>query len=260
MLDAAPSLEHYRGQSHQPSVEEIPDESEFSHGHIAPQSTLDQSFQSSNTPSNQRQPKGDDVRVPDIPSPQELQENYYQNPPEGDVSPMASSGAGPTESVGGYFPAAPDVPNEGSAPSLSQAPLEATGRSSFPPKSSRIPEDVTGSTANDSLSSTPMDSAALRTGMTPANHHANHHNSPQGHSFSASTRPPPVQSLPVPAEVPAQPAALRSTVDEAKYITDEEAILKAQKHARWAISALNFEDVQTAVKELRGALETLGAT
>ena len=39
---------------------------------------------------------------------------------------------------------------------------------------------------------------------------------------------------------------------------DEEAIKQATKHARWAISALNFEDVKTAVKELRGALESLG--
>jgi vacuolar protein sorting-associated protein VTA1 len=33
----------------------------------------------------------------------------------------------------------------------------------------------------------------------------------------------------------------------------------AAKHAKWAISALNFEDVDTAVKQLRLALETLGA-
>jgi vacuolar protein sorting-associated protein VTA1 len=33
----------------------------------------------------------------------------------------------------------------------------------------------------------------------------------------------------------------------------------AQKHAKWAISALNFEDVPTAVRELRRALELLGA-
>ena len=44
------------------------------------------------------------------------------------------------------------------------------------------------------------------------------------------------------------------------YLTDEEAILNAQKHARWAISALNFEDADTAVKELREALEALGAS
>jgi vacuolar protein sorting-associated protein VTA1 len=37
------------------------------------------------------------------------------------------------------------------------------------------------------------------------------------------------------------------------------SVAKAQKHARWAISALNFEDADTAVKELKAALQTLGA-
>ncbi|KAK0730925.1 Vta1 like-domain-containing protein [Lasiosphaeris hirsuta] len=41
---------------------------------------------------------------------------------------------------------------------------------------------------------------------------------------------------------------------------DEAAIVGAQKHAKWAISALNFEDVNTAVRELRKALDLLGAT
>ncbi|KAK2039452.1 DUF605-domain-containing protein [Colletotrichum somersetense] len=41
--------------------------------------------------------------------------------------------------------------------------------------------------------------------------------------------------------------------------SDEMDLPKAQKHAKWAISALNFEDVPTAVKELRNALAALGA-
>jgi vacuolar protein sorting-associated protein VTA1 len=36
--------------------------------------------------------------------------------------------------------------------------------------------------------------------------------------------------------------------------------MAAQKHAKWAISALHFEDVDTAVKELRIALRSLGAS
>lgn len=40
---------------------------------------------------------------------------------------------------------------------------------------------------------------------------------------------------------------------------DDAAVARAEKHAKWAISALNFDDVPTAVKELRNALETLGA-
>lgn len=43
------------------------------------------------------------------------------------------------------------------------------------------------------------------------------------------------------------------------FSADEAAMAQAQKHAKWAISALNFEDVSTAVKELRRALEALGA-
>ena len=65
--------------------------------------------------------------------------------------------------------------------------------------------------------------------------------------------------MPYGQSVPSQPAAPPPVVSQGNYLTDEEAILKAQKHARWAISALNFEDVNTAVKELRGALESLGA-
>ena len=44
------------------------------------------------------------------------------------------------------------------------------------------------------------------------------------------------------------------------FVPDDKDIAEAQKHARWAISALNFEDVPTAVKELRIALQSLGAS
>lgn len=46
----------------------------------------------------------------------------------------------------------------------------------------------------------------------------------------------------------------------ATYTADDAAMAQAQKHAKWAISALNFEDVPTAVRELRKALENLGAS
>ena len=62
--------------------------------------------------------------------------------------------------------------------------------------------------------------------------------------YSGATQPPPIQSR-----------AIGANLVE----VDDEAIAQAQKHARWAISALNFEDTQTAIKELREALRTLGA-
>jgi vacuolar protein sorting-associated protein VTA1 len=51
----------------------------------------------------------------------------------------------------------------------------------------------------------------------------------------------------------------QSSSYQGPFNTDEDSILEAQKHAKWAISALNFEDVNTAVKELRTALQSLGA-
>lgn len=39
---------------------------------------------------------------------------------------------------------------------------------------------------------------------------------------------------------------------------DPSVIATIQKHAKWAISALNYDDLDTARKELRLALELLG--
>ncbi len=68
------------------------------------------------------------------------------------------------------------------------------------------------------------------------------------------------QKQPIPQQAPIrqQVSVPQQAAAQANTVVDEEAILKAQKHARWAISALNFEDVNTAVKELRGALASLG--
>ena len=108
--------------------------------------------------------------------------------------------------------------------------------------------------------------------------------SPPPHSFGMSSptwpqqpradpsraQPPavtPMQSPPVPqipvqapraAPIPA-PAPVQQAQPVAPYRTDDESTMAAQKHARWAISALNFEDANTAVKELRLALQSLGA-
>ncbi|KAK3335887.1 Vta1 like-domain-containing protein [Cercophora scortea] len=60
----------------------------------------------------------------------------------------------------------------------------------------------------------------------------------------------------------AKPAVPQMTAAQnyASAAVDEAAMVGAQKHAKWAISALNFEDVPTAVRELRKALEMLGAS
>ncbi|KAK1779497.1 Vta1 like-domain-containing protein [Copromyces sp. CBS 386.78] len=68
---------------------------------------------------------------------------------------------------------------------------------------------------------------------------------------------PSLQHVPPPLAVPA--STYPSSQVAGGFVTDEAAMASAQKHAKWAISALNFEDVPTAVKELRKALEMLGA-
>lgn len=67
--------------------------------------------------------------------------------------------------------------------------------------------------------------------------------------------PPPVAPAPIPVlQTPSQPPSVPSG-----YTPNHKSIEQAQKHAKWAISALNFEDVPTAVQELRNALAMLGA-
>ncbi len=71
---------------------------------------------------------------------------------------------------------------------------------------------------------------------------------------TAATAPPSVNQPPS-----VDPRAGYAPGRSSGFATDEAAVAGAQKHAKWAISALNFEDVPTAVKELRKALESLGA-
>ncbi|KIJ64393.1 hypothetical protein HYDPIDRAFT_40144, partial [Hydnomerulius pinastri MD-312] len=68
----------------------------------------------------------------------------------------------------------------------------------------------------------------------------------------ASITPPPSIE---PIRVPVRPAETRT----ARTVELTPSILaKAQKHCRFAISALDYEDAEQAKKELRAALEILG--
>ena len=80
---------------------------------------------------------------------------------------------------------------------------------------------------------------------------------PQPPVHAALTSPFPAPTYPSTAPPPPPPPP--ATPVAAAVAVDDVAIMQAQKHARWAISALNFEDVGTAVRELKGALEVLGA-
>ncbi|KAK2018473.1 DUF605-domain-containing protein [Colletotrichum eremochloae] len=86
---------------------------------------------------------------------------------------------------------------------------------------------------------------------------------PPPHVTKSTPSPAPKQSKPPPAaqqpKAPAVPATHNNSWAPSSAPSDEMDLSKAQKHAKWAISALNFEDVPTAVKELRNALAALGA-
>ncbi|KAL2161738.1 hypothetical protein VTH06DRAFT_8300 [Thermothelomyces fergusii] len=75
-----------------------------------------------------------------------------------------------------------------------------------------------------------------------------------------ATAPPPPAGPPADSYHPRMaPEPAPAPAPSGGSVVDEAAIAGAQKHAKWAISALNFEDVPTAVRELRKALELLGA-
>lgn len=73
----------------------------------------------------------------------------------------------------------------------------------------------------------------------------------------APMMPPPARPS-VPAALPRVPAGPTPNQTNPQSI-DDDAIALAQKHARWAVSALSFDDVNTAIKELRTSLRHLGA-
>lgn len=101
----------------------------------------------------------------------------------------------------------------------------------------------------------------------PSQHQHQHQQTPRQQPLN----PPPNFSPYQPPQPPTQPPVVpqysqpapppRSVYDPppAGSKVTEEAMISAQKHAKWAVSALNFEDVPTAIKELRIALRELGA-
>ena len=133
---------------------------------------------------------------------------------------------------GGYFPSAPPQ----SQPHL---PLGAAATSPSQPSSPPPPH------------------------LFPAPSTSDPHPHPQDQPASASASAPAPSSAPPTTAAPSQPSpsppsAAQQQRRQEHYLDDDAAVAAAQKHARWAISALNFEDAPTAVRELRAALRALG--
>lgn len=274
-LNAASSEHHQsRAGPQNPSVEEVPDENDRVQAHLAPQSTFDQSLHPSRDSSI---PRPISTPSPTLPSPPDDPRNFYNSNSKADndeVSPLEETPPDRRDSTGGgYFPTVPtstsqydqrrgpDAPvdqtmtgiNQGH-PSLPEAPDFAPSASrnpSHPPLHYQPPQQP-----HDFLpphvSHPPPEPQRPGPSQPTPNVRRQPSYPPQFRS-TYETQPPPAHDAAIP------PAQVRPTNRVAQYNTSEEAIADAQKHARWAISALNFEDVKTAVQELHVALKTLGA-
>jgi len=254
----------------QPSVEEVPDDHDRVQRSLAQRSSLDDSLhpsRASSVPPQFQHPSSVKTASPT----QHINgERYYTNPaPDMDVSPLEPSSADRNFSAGGgYFPLVPDPASDIGEYRRPIAPSEDMP-SHFMPNAAVQPPSSTASRAQEFQ---PTDT--FQSFPSLSTEHADTSNQPQSdQQFHQPQQPALISRLPNPNNYEAyrrqQPSQLQSSVPQPQisepvnvsrdFVVDEEAILKAQKHARWAISALNFEDTKTAVKELRGALEALGA-
>ncbi|KAF2403960.1 DUF605-domain-containing protein [Trichodelitschia bisporula] len=190
--------------------------------------------------------------------PVETYNSQPHQPAHGDVSPLETS---PAE---GYFPHVPTftadtppVPH----PTATMAPDADVVMGSTSPAPPSQPQDYYANTP--AYRPPPTQSPAPFPAQTPQPP------TPRAPPSQAPTQPPqpqyhPMQQPQLPTPQPLQPPPQQQSYssgydDPRTYRRDDEAILAAQKHAKWAISALNFEDVDTAVRELRIALGSLGA-
>ena len=222
-------------RSHQPSIEDVPDEDDRVQRFLAQRSVMDESIHPSRATSGQRHSEiGNSEGQQDVPSPQEPGEAYYQNAAAGDVSPMVSPDqTSPHNS--GYFPIISDELNPVST--LPQAPPNAPSPASSIPQASHAPS---ASNPYDLPSNSPRAFIPPPAKPAPAPRDIASSQSYITQTTHASVAPSsiPMHSHPV-QNRPQQPiAALESTVppsvsQKTEFVADEEAILTAQKHARW---------------------------
>lgn len=167
------------------------------------------------------------------------------------VSPIAPPGP-PTSDPGNYFASAPDDLN---LPSTTNMPLP--GSSTFNPPGA--PPVIPSPSSHDPAGLPPAPFSPPDAASTPQDFYRHTPRPPQR---QVPPQAPPARrnyfSQPSQPVAPAQHYGGNSGSSNALN-TDDMAIVQAQKHAKWAISALNFEDVPTAVRELQAALATLGA-
>jgi vacuolar protein sorting-associated protein VTA1 len=257
-----PEVQEFRQTTkpRQASVEEVPDEQDKIEARLARQSSIDQSLH----PSAQVSARGSPSTKPAGGFEPYPRDGFpYTAVQDDNVSPLEASPNDRNGSVGGgYFPEVPTFTGESQDTTLPTAPADDALDLGLPDHPSAAPgQHPDPDFKNFSPPSVSEVSAPPSQGFdrqasppNPPPPEVQHFGAPPVQPQQQTYQPSPQQYAPPPAPVPA-PAQLRNQ----RLNTDDMAIAKAQKHARWAISALNFEDAETAVKELRAALQTLGA-
>lgn len=182
----------------------------------------------------------EELELPGVPTHLSDPQPPAQQPGYFDSHSMPSPVSPPSHDPVGYQP-----PADTSAPPRSWAatppPPQAPNPAFSPPSPTTAPEDH--------YRSAPSPPAAPPT-FAP------------DQSPTPAVAPAPVAQPAVNLAKPTVPLPSTTTMPASAPVSgvDEAAMVQAQKHAKWAISALNFEDVNTAVVELRRALQSLGAS
>jgi vacuolar protein sorting-associated protein VTA1 len=212
-----------------------------------------------------------------------------------DVSPMsqpAPSRQGSVVSIGGgYFPRTdpPTFTAETTAPGLPTAPMDGNSLTTSQPMSPQAsgasdPASFYQSSASPApptqhSQQPPPQNSYQSPPQQPISFFPSPAAPPQHYQYAAPSPQPPQKpqhlrsqsgAFPPPAQQQYQTAPQQNPLaqpsapppqpySQGPFRNDEDSIIAAQKHAKWAISAMNFEDADTAVKELRSALRALGA-
>ncbi|KAI0169994.1 DUF605-domain-containing protein [Hypoxylon sp. FL1284] len=179
------------------------------------------------------------------------------------VSPIAPPGQ-PTPEPGSYFPEAPSAPDALDLPSTTNMPPPG------PPTHDLMgpPPTIPSPSSHDPAATPPQNfyRSATQTPPTGFNPPAlpprqpqipPQASAPERDFYSQPSQPTAPKVAPPPSAPPQQYGG--NSMASNSYKSDDMAVVQAQKHAKWAISALNFEDVPTAVRELQAALASLGA-
>ncbi|ODH12869.1 hypothetical protein ACO22_07836 [Paracoccidioides brasiliensis] len=227
----------------QPSVEDVTDEFYNEEKRLAHQSSLNESLHPSRASSVPpfRRPESGIVTAASstgLPSPPSYSAGMMDLSPDARQRPSHLSQA--------YVPDLPAAPSDFPSPASSSQDLPATGTGGFSERRTSL-STFQSFPAPTTQPSTDIPGPAM--------------GSPPPSGFDGWMRQAPPTTAPPTSIQPTKPVQGASSYPNQPpaHGVDEDAIAKAQKHARWAVSALNFDDVQTAIKELTNALNMLGS-